>query len=281
MSQKRKCLFFYFIFFAYTSSDLTWDLIVATAHVHIDKFQVFHRNDRTPNFRSYVRFVNEAHWEYPARQSLTDVDVDNYRPISNLPFLSKILEKVVSSQLCSFLEKNAICEDFLSGFIPYHSTETALIRVTNDLLLSSDRGCISLLVLLDLSAAFDTIDHNILLNRLENYVGIIGSALAWFKSYLSDRLQFVAVNEEVSYQSQVQYGVPQGSVLGPLLFTLYMLPLGDIIRKHGVSFHCYTDDAPLYISSRPDETYQFAKLTERIFDIKNWMTSNFLLINSE
>ncbi len=102
-----------------------------------------------------------------------------------------------------------------------HSTETALIRVTHDLLLSSDRGCISLLVLLDLSAAFDTINHNILLNRLENYVGINGSALAWFKSYFSDRHQFVAVNEEVSYRPQVQYGVPQGSVLGPLRFTCY------------------------------------------------------------
>ncbi len=128
-------------------------------------------------------------------------------------------------------------------------------------------------MLLDLSAAFDTINHNILLNRLENYVGIRRSALAWFKSYLSDRHQFVAVNEEVSYQSHVHYGVPQGSVLGPLLFTLYMLPLGDIIRKHGVSFHCYADDTQLYISSRPDETYQFAKLTECIVDIKNWMTS--------
>ncbi len=134
-------------------------------------------------------------------------DLVNYRPISNLPFLSKILEKVVSSQLYSFLEKNDICEDFQSGFRPSHSTETALIRVTNDLLLSSDRGCISLLVLLDLNAAFDTIDHNVLLNRLENFVGISGSALAWFKLYLSDRHQFVAVNEEVSYRSQVQYGV--------------------------------------------------------------------------
>ncbi len=117
--------------------------------------------------------------------------------------------------------------------------------MTNDLLLSSDRDCISLvylsciLVLLDLSTAFDTIDHNILLNRLENFVDISRSALAWFKSYLSDRHQFVAVNEEVSYRSQVQYGVPQGSVLGSLLFTLYMLPLGNIIRKHRVSFHCY------------------------------------------
>ncbi len=215
------------------------------------------------------------------KPQLDPKDLANYRPISNLPFLSKILEKVVSSQLYSFLEKNDICEDFQSGFRPYHSTETALIRVTNDLLLSSDRGCISLLVLLDLSAAFDTIDHNILLNRLENFVGISGSALAWFKSYLSDRHQFVAVNEEVSYRSQVQYGVPQGSVLGPLLFTLYMLPLGNIIRKHGVSFHCYADDTQLYISSRPGETHQIEKLMECIVDIKNWMTSNFLLLNSE
>ncbi len=84
---------------------------------------------------------------------------------------------------------------------------------------------------------FDTIDHNILLNKLENFVGISGSAVAWFKSYLYDRHQFVAVNKEVSYRSQMQYGVPQGSVLKPLLYTLYMLPLGNIIRKHGVSFH--------------------------------------------
>ncbi len=119
-----------------------------------------------------------------------------------------------------------------------------------------------------------------LLNRLENSVGISGSALAWFKSYLSDRHQFIAVNEEV-YRSHMLYGVPQGSVLGPLFFMLYMLPLVNIIRKHRVSFQCYADDTQLYISSRPGETHQIEKLMECIVDVKKWMTSHFLLLNSE
>ncbi len=138
--------------------------------------------------------------------------------------MSKIFEKVVSAQLCSFLQKNYLCEEFQSGFRPHHSTETALVKITNDLLLASDQGCISLLVLLDLSTAFDTIDHDILIDRLQNYTGIQGQALRWFRSYLSDRYHFVYLNGESSQLSPVKYGLPQGSVLGPLLFSIYMLP---------------------------------------------------------
>ncbi|KAI2645958.1 RNA-directed DNA polymerase from mobile element jockey [Labeo rohita] len=208
-------------------------------------------------------------------------ELANYRPISNLPFMSKILEKVISVQLCSFLQKNDIYEEFQSGFRPHHSTETALVKITNDLLLASDQGCISLLVLLDLSAAFDTIDHDILIDRLQNYAGIQGQALKWFRSYLSDRYHFVYLNGESSQLSPVKYGVPQGSVLGPLLFSIYMLPLGNIIRKHGISFHCYADDTQLYISTRPDETSELLKLTECVKNVKDWMTNNFLLLNSD
>uniref|UniRef100_A0A9J7WXP7 Reverse transcriptase domain-containing protein n=1 Tax=Cyprinus carpio carpio TaxID=630221 RepID=A0A9J7WXP7_CYPCA len=147
--------------------------------------------------------------------------------------------------------------------------------------LASDQGCVSLLVLLDLSAAFDTIDHDILIDRLQNYTGIQGQALRWFRSYLSDRYHFVYLNGESSHLSPVKYGVPQGSVLGPLLFSIYMLPLGNIIRKYGISFHCYADDTQLYISTRPGETSKLSKLTECVKNVKDRMTNNFLLLNSD
>ncbi len=127
------------------------------------------------------------------KPTLDPTPLSNYRPISNLPFISKLLEKVVSTQLHNHLKSNRLYEKFQSGFRPSHSTETALIRVTSDLLMASDSGSTSLLIFLDLSAAFDTVDHHILLHRLQHYTGLSGTALKWFHSYLTNRTEYVAL----------------------------------------------------------------------------------------
>ncbi len=131
------------------------------------------------------------------------------------------------------------------------------------------------------SAAFDTLDHDILIDRLQNYTGIQGQALRWFGFYLSDRYHFIYLNRESSHLSPVKYGVPQGSAIGPLLFSIYMLPLGNIIRKYGISFHCYADDTQLYISTRPDETSKLSKLAECVKNVKDWMTKKVILLNAD
>ncbi|XP_072556731.1 uncharacterized protein [Paramormyrops kingsleyae] len=205
----------------------------------------------------------------------------NFRPISNLPFLSKILERVVAAQLQTHLTFNSLYEPFQSGFRPKHSTETALLKITNDLLLSSDSGHLSILILLDLTAAFDTISHSILLSRLKNLLNITGSALFWLQSYLTNRQQFIHINHCSSTIAPVQQGVPQGSVLGPLLFILYILPLGNIIRRHGLRFHCYADDIQLYISTTSINPSIHSTLSHCLTDIKNWMNHNFLKLNSD
>ncbi|XP_058868625.1 uncharacterized protein LOC117972317 [Acipenser ruthenus] len=125
--------------------------------------------------------------------------LSNFRPISNLPFLAKVLEKVVLKQLNGFLITNNMFEKFQSGFRSNHSTETALVRVTNDLLMSADSNAISILVLLDLSAAFDTVDHSILIDRLKGWVGLDGKVLNWFRSYLTNRQFFVSLGESVGF----------------------------------------------------------------------------------
>ena len=125
------------------------------------------------------------------------------------------------------MNQNNLCDKFQSGFRVNHNTKSALLKVTNDLLLTTDTGDCALLILLELSSAFDTVDHSILLYRLEKWVGIRDTALEWFKSYLSDRTFTVILGNASSSVTALTCGVPQGSILGPLLFSIYMLPSGS------------------------------------------------------
>ncbi|KAK6192629.1 hypothetical protein SNE40_004070 [Patella caerulea] len=156
----------------------------------------------------------------------------NYRPVSNLPFLSKVLEKAVKKRLLEHLIENNLLHKFQSAYRQSHGTETALNRVLNDINLMVDEGNLGLLVLLDLSAAFDTIDHQILLDRLQTSFGLDGCVLSWFVSYLTGRRQFISVRNSYSTEVLLPCGVPQGSVLGPILFTLYTSELGSLINTH-------------------------------------------------
>jgi hypothetical protein len=157
--------------------------------------------------------------------SMDPEDMSSFRPISNFQFISKTIERVASPQLIDYLMENKIYPNLQSAFRKGYSTETALLRVQNNLLEALDSGHQALLVMLDFSAAFDTIDHQILLGRLKSRFGICGAALSWFRSYLTSRTQYVKVNGKTSASTPLLQGVPQGSVLGPLLFSLYVSPL--------------------------------------------------------
>ena len=217
------------------------------------------------------------------KKGAKDSEYKNLRPVSNLQFVSKVVERAVFDQVYSHMAGNELFPVFQSAYREFHSTETALLRVVNDILLNMNRRHVSLLVLLDLIAAFDTVDHDSLLHRLETSFGITGSAIKWFTSYLSNRSQRVSLKGTLSDSHCLPFGVPQGSCLGPLLFTVYASKLYEVIKNHLPNVHTFADDTQLYMSFKPDssvsEAQAISSMERCITALRTWMLVDKLMLN--
>ena len=207
----------------------------------------------------------------------------NCRPVSNLCFISKISEWAVISQQKEHMEHNCLLPILSSAYRQGHSTESALLKVHADILHNMKQQMVTLLVLIDLSAAFNTVDHPILFQCLEKQFGFHDSVLSWYKSYLSDRKQCIILKRTWSNTFDLPFGVPQHSCLDPILFTQYASFLFSIFSKHSVCAHAYADDHQLYMAFSPN----LVSLNEAVScmesclqNVKSWMISNKLKMNN-
>ena len=215
------------------------------------------------------------------KDNLDPSQAASYRPIAKLPLLSKVLERIVSAQLRIYLQRNDLFPQLQSAYRQSHSTETSILKITSDILLSLDQGHLCLLTMLDLSAAFDSIDLEILIRRLNIFFGLTGTALKWFNSFVSGRHQSVQIGSSSSQSVAAECGVPQGSVLGPLLFILYMSDVTQIAMNHDFNIHLYADDVQIYSSCAPSQCDSLStRLSCSLDDIISWFHSNQLYLNT-
>jgi hypothetical protein len=179
------------------------------------------------------------------KPTLDNDDIGSYRPISNLSFLSKLVERVVASRFSGHAELNKLLPVRQSAYRRHHSTETAVVSVLNDIIRAIDNGEVAALVLLDLSAAFDTVDHAILLDVLQHRFAVDAVPLLWLTSYLTDRTQIYTVDGIQSAPIHLNCSVPQGSVLGPLEFISYTEDIVELLERHRIVHHLFADDKQL------------------------------------
>jgi len=207
-------------------------------------------------------------------------DPANYRPITNLSTTSKILEKLALARLRPHILASPNFSEFQSAYRTGHSTETAVVRLVNDIACSAAVGKVTVLLSLDISAAFDTLDHNILCQRAKSDFGLTGVALDWIRSFLSDRKQCVSIDSSKSQTTPCLTGVPQGSVLGPLLFALYVTPVGDVAKAHRMCYHQYADDLQLYVALSPQSAADLTTVSACADDVRTWFLQNCMLLNA-
>ena len=208
----------------------------------------------------------------------------NYRPVSNLTYLSKVIEEATGRQFARHLQENSLQETLQSAYKGGLSTETALVAVFDALLSGLDEPNTGFLIaMLDMSAAFDTVDHAILLKRLKSTFGIQGMVIQWFQSYLSNRTVRISIENTLSDKIKLDCSLPQGSKLGPRLYSDYTQPLGNLLRLLPLLFHCYADDSGLFkqisLASPTTQKNSTVDLSRGINCIQNWTTNNRLKLN--
>ena len=232
---------------------------------------IFNESFTSGVFPSTLKFAKIL----PIHKGGSKLSINNYRPISLLPIFSKILEKLMHERLLHFLEQNKIIFEHQFGFQKGKSTTLAIMDLYSKLINANEAKNTSCSIFLDFSKAFDTVNHDILLRKLE-YYGIRGTQLEWFRSYLSLRPQKVDIGGVLSDQQIIQCGVPQGSILGPLLFILY---INDIqMSSKLLKFHLFADDTCIHHSNANPITLEH-EINKELVNVSSWLIANKLSLN--
>ena len=213
------------------------------------------------------------------KTGIDSTGMSNFRPVSNVSFMSKIIERAVAIQLTKYLSTSDLLPCLHSAYRKRHSTEMALLRVWSDILEAADER-VTVLAMLDLSSAFDCDDHTILLQRVQFCAGLTNSVLECISSFLSGWTQQIAYNGVLSSFQPALFGVPQGSVLGPLLYAMYTAELFPIVAQHQFRLHMYANDSQVFVSAPAnDATTVVTRLSACIADINDWMKASRLRLN--